>query len=179
MHHVLLRLAATDGRQVVPQGQQQRYRRIKLALYVTMSFHVTHRHTCHASQSTVGRERSTRGEHGRDIYRKKKKKKKRAKMLASVRNNTTFAAYNYGGWRGLSRCGHTLQYSVRYVRSKRPRRTGLQSTTRRTDRRMRLPATGVPSTRCACGSSEGTLWRCTWNARRCSKSCGPAQLTPR
>ena len=113
MHHVLLRLAATDGRQVVPQGQQQRYRRIKLALHVTMSFHDTHRHTCHASQSTVGRERSTRGEHGRDIYRKKEKKKKRAKMLASVRNNSTFAAYNYGGWRGLSRFGHTLQYSVR------------------------------------------------------------------
>ena len=176
MHHVLLRLAATDGRQVVPQGQQQRYRRIKLALYVTMSFHVTHRHTCHASQSTDGRERSTRGEHGRDIYRKKKKKKEKAKMLASVRNNTTFAAYNYGGWRGLSRFGHTLQYSVR---KEQPAEKNGATEYDQKDRRMRLPATGVPSTRCARGSSEGTLWRCTWNARRCSKSCGPAQLTPR
>lgn len=38
VHHVLLRLAAADGRQMVPQGQQQRNRRIKLALWVSCRF---------------------------------------------------------------------------------------------------------------------------------------------
>lgn len=58
VHHVLLRLAAADGRQVVPQGQQPRYRRFKLALMdgacVVMSFHVASRHASQASEGRSG-----------------------------------------------------------------------------------------------------------------------------